>query len=52
MRLKEQKEIQKAERLARKEREKIGLLEEEKQKLEEELTSRLENFEVKQTKKN
>ena len=52
MRLKEQKEILKAERLARKEREKIGLIEQEKQKLEEELTSRLESFEVKQTKKN
>ena len=52
MKLKEKKEILKAERLARKEQEKNGLIEKEKEELEKELTSRLENFEIKQTKKN
>ena len=37
---------------ARKEQEKLGLKDQEEQKIEEELTSRLENFEIKQTKKN
>ena len=40
------------EKLKRKEQEKLGLKDEEEKELEKELTSRLESFEVKQTKKN
>ncbi len=52
MKLNEEKELMKIERLALKEKQKQGLLDQEHQQLEEELTSRLESFEIKQTKKN
>ncbi len=52
MKLKEEKELLKFEKLKRKEQEKLGLKEQQENELEEELTSRLENFEVKRTKEN
>ncbi len=48
----EEKELLKFEKLKRKEQEKIGIKNLEEDKIEEELTSRLKSFEIKETKKN
>ena len=52
MKLEEEQEILKLEKLKIKEQEKMGFIEEENQILEDKLTSRLETFDIKENKKN
>ncbi len=52
MKLEEEQEILKLEKLKIKEQEKMGLLEKDNLKLEKQLTTRLEIFDIKETKKN
>ena len=52
MKLNEKKELLKFEKLKQKEQEKLGVKDLKEKKIQEELTSRLETFEIKQTKKN
>jgi len=52
MKLNEEKELLKFEKLKKKEQEKLGAKDQKEKKIQEELTSRLETFEIKQTKKN